>query len=145
MNVFPAWTQVASVAGIVPGMWVRLFMPAADNTRRRRLLSEEGAPHSGRKLRQVPLPSGKVTVLAGTLPSAQLQPEPLLPPGKVSVLNAPLPQDGPIILDMFADPALQTAMEAAVRAQWATAAALETNPDKVRRARRPQAPLFALA
>jgi hypothetical protein len=76
---------VANSQSIEVGQWVRLWMPAADNTRRRRrLLSEDALPEAGvpqrggRKLRQAAVPAGKVTVLGTERP---------VPDGKVTVLN----------------------------------------------------------
>lgn len=114
-------------------MWVRLFQPAADNTRRRRALLADPGPRGGsRKLRQaLPVAAGKVTVYNSAPPGADTPP---LPPGKVSVHNAPAggQADGPVILPLWEDPVLQSQMEAAVRAQWELAAAVDADPEKVR-------------
>jgi hypothetical protein len=113
-------------------MWVRLFQPASDNTRRRRALLADPAPRGGRKLGQaLPVPASKVTVYTSAPPGAEVPP---LPPGKVSVHNAPVggQTDGPVILPLWEDPVLQHQMEAAVRAQWQLAADVDADPDKVR-------------
>ena len=127
--------QVASTNGIVPRMWVRLFMPSSDSTGRRRLQSihSGAAPRAGRKLRQaLPVPQGKVSVLGGA--EAPTQP---VPNGKVTVLNTQpqqqpqQQQEGPVVPLVFEDPSLQAALEAAMKAQWEIAAAVDADPNKV--------------
>ena len=101
--------QVASTAGIAPGQWLRIFMPAPSKTSRRRLLAQHAAAHGRRRLRQT---------------------DPVPPPGKVTVFETQ-PADGPTMVQLFDDPALQAAAEAAAQAKWDLAAAVQANPDKV--------------
>ena len=56
--------QVKDSSKIAVGEWVRLWQPASDNTRRRRLLAAEQAARGARRLAQAALvPAGKVSVL----------------------------------------------------------------------------------
>ncbi|KAI7840897.1 hypothetical protein COHA_005425 [Chlorella ohadii] len=116
--------RVSSTNGISVGQWVKLYQPAPDNTNRRRLLSagSSAATPVGRKLRQdgsaVP-PPGKVTVLGGA-PA----PAPAASQQRAEANGRAVPQ-------WYSDPAMQAALEAAVKAQWAIADALVQEPDRV--------------
>lgn len=109
------------------GQWVRLYQPAPDNTGRRRLLSTVGSGDAavGRKLRQDgPAPTGKVTVLGGAPAPA--------PAAAPTDSQQRAEANGRTVPQWYSDPAMQAALEAAVKAQWTIADALEQDPDRVR-------------
>lgn len=129
----PLSDQVSSTSGISVGQWVRLYQPSPDNTGRRRLLSAQGGSTAalGRKLRQdnSPVPPAKVSVLGtgGPAPAPAASPA-AAPAGSQDRAEA----NGRTVPQWYSDPAMQAALEAAVKAQWTIADALDQDPNRVR-------------